>query len=134
MQASTTTSVRPPSSGDEAGRDLGQDVGVGAGRAGQLRLGQRREAPRADERARHSPGVGRDEVAGVVARDGAGGREHADALRTRQLGRRLDRRHGADERDREALPQRRQHQGRGGVAGDHDEVGRMPLDQALHDR
>ena len=45
---------------------------------------------------------------------------------------RLDRRHRADERHREARPQRRQHEGRGGVAGDHDEVGLMRRDEVGH--
>ena len=81
---------------------------------------------RADERRRaHAVGVGRDQVARIVARDGAGGREHGDAaasataraagliagtVPTKGIGKRC--------------AQRRQHQRRGGVAGDDDEVGR----------
>ena len=47
---------------------------------------------------------------------------------------RLDRRHRADERHREARAQLRQHQRRGGVAGDHHEVGPVRRDQLVHHR
>lgn len=46
---------------------------------------------------------------------------------------RLDCRDGADEGDGEAGPERRQHQRRGGIAGDHREVGVKARDEALHD-
>ena len=73
--------------------------------------------------------------AGVVARHRARRRQHADHAGLRRLGRRLDRRHRADERQ-VAIggAQRRQHQGRSGVAGDHGDVGRVAVDQLAHHR
>ena len=56
------------------------------------------------------------------------------SLDLRRRAGRLDRRHGADERHREARPQLRQHQGRRGVAGDHHDVGRVRRDQLRHQR
>ncbi len=74
-----------------------------------------------------------DEVAGVVARDGAGRGENGDHARTRLLRRRFYGRHRADEGNLgPAGAQMRQHQGGGGVAGDDDAIGRKLKNQPLH--
>ena len=113
----------------EARRDLREQRLVAHRRAGKLRLGVGGKLFRADERDPAVLGVVADQRAGIFARDRGLGAEHRDASRDRGGASRLDRRHSADERRREAPAQLGQRYGRGGVAGDDDDVGPVRADQ-----
>src|SRR5262249_34385253 len=56
-----------------------------------------------------------------------------NAFRARDAAGRLDRGHGADERHAKTRAQMRQHQGRGCIASNHDEIGTVGLDQFGHE-
>ena len=89
------------------------------------RFRERGEMRRADQRDVAALAEIADQRAGVFALHRRLGAEHRDALRARRRAGRLDRRHRADERHGEPRAQMRQHDGRGGVAGDHHDVGRV---------
>ena len=103
-----------------------------ARRATPPRRVRRAAASRPGDRA--AVGEVADQGAGVFALNRRFGAEHRHELGLRGCAGRLDRRHGADERHFEVRPQLRQHQRRGGVAGDHHEVGPVRRDQLAHHR
>ena len=99
MGAGEDDVIRPPAVLlDETGRDLAGDLRVVDRLAAHDALGDRRERGGADERHLAIGGVIAHERVRIVARDRPTGRQHADQPRARSLGRRLDRRHHADER------------------------------------
>lgn len=114
---------------DEAGCDFGGDRLIRHRLAGHFRLGIARQPRRADQRDAAGRGMGADEVLRIVARDRTRRRQDGDAPRRRGERGRLDRRHRADEGQRETLAQGRQRQRGGRVAGDHDEIGSPERDQ-----
>ena len=124
----------PPVPLDEARRDLAGDVGVVDRGVVQRGLGEPGEMRRADQGDVAALAEIADQRAGVFALHRRLGAEHRDEPRPRGDAGRLDGRHGADERHGEARAQMRQHQGGGGVAGDHHEIGRVGRDQLLHQR
>ena len=120
---------------DETGRDLPGDLGVFDRLAAQEPLGERGEDGRADQGDLAVGGVLADERMGIVARHRPARRQHADQPRARGAGGRLDRRHDADERQiRMGASQMRQREGRGGAAGDDDDVGAAVRDNSRHHR
>ena len=119
---------------DEAGGDLGQHVAVADRLALQGRLGEAGKPGRADQRHLAAAGIMLDQPACVVARHGSRRRQNRDEAVAAARGGGLHRRNGADEGDGETGPQRREHQRRGRVAGDDDEVGMEARDQPLHHR
>ncbi len=119
---------------DEAGRELGRDVLVAHALAAEGGFRQRGELAGADQRHLAALRKIRDQLAGVFPLHGAPGAEHRDAAGLRRGAGRLDRRHGADEGQAVGITQMRHHQGRCRVAGDHDEVGRVSLDQLADQR
>ena len=66
---------------------------------------------------------------GVFAAHGRLRAEHGDALGARLRAGGLDRRHRADERHRKARAQFGERESRGRVAGDDDQIGRVPRDR-----
>ena len=126
-------SVRRPSRATKQGAISRRDALVRDRLALHEGFGQAGESARADQSHLAMAGEFPDQVAGIVARHRAGRGQHRDQPRLRHFGRRLDRGHRADEGNlRPARAQDRQHQGRGGVAGDDHAIGRMVRDQALH--
>ena len=119
---------------DEAGRQLRGDIRVRERFAAQFGLGERGEARRADQRDVRAVGEVVDELAGVFPADRGLGPEHRHPPRDRRRAGRLDRRHRPDERHAELRAQVRQHERRGGVAGDDDEAGTVGIDQFAHER
>ena len=117
----------------KARRDLGAKRVVADRRAVKLRLGIGGERLRSDQRDAAIAGIIADQRAGIFARDRRLGAEHGNAARRGIRASRLDRRHGADERQREFFAQIGQHDGRSGVAGDDDEIGPMRRDQLAHE-
>ena len=91
---------------DKGGGDLGEDAGVIAtGFRRHRRFGERRQAGWRRRGYVHVCREALDEVARIVARHGAGRREHADEADSRLFRRRLDRRDRADEGKAVARPQ-----------------------------
>ena len=120
---------------NEARRDLARDLSFVDGFAAHHALGDDGKQRRADQRHLAIGGVLAHQRMGVIARHGAARRQHADQPRPRRRRRRLDRRHGADERQaRIGGPQRGQSQGGGGAAGDDDDIGLGFADQPRHHR
>ena len=74
-----------------------------------------------------------DERTGVFATNRRLGAEHRHALAGGARAGGLDRRHGPDEGNGEPRAQMRQHQGRGGIAGEHDEIGAVFGDEVGHE-
>ena len=99
-------SVRAPSSRKHGAISVSSASSLDR-RAGKLRLGVGGKLLRADERDPAVLGVVADQRAGIFARDRRLGAEHRDASRDRGGASRLDRRHSADERHREAPAQTR---------------------------
>ena len=130
MQASTIVSVRRPL--DEA-RPALRNERVGDRHALELGLCELRKPRRADERdvaAVGEAGSAHGYIRGSPCRRA----EHRDALADRAGAGRLDREHGADEGHGIGRAQMREDEGRGGVAGDDDEVGAVGRDQLAHER
>ncbi len=134
VHASTTVSVRRPASS--------MKQGASSAATSASATGSPRSAASASEASRPEPtsvtsaplAKSSDQFPGVFAADGCLGAEHRDPPRHRAGTGRLDRRHGPDERDRILLAQVRQNQRRGGVAGDHDQIGVVAGDQFAHQR
>jgi hypothetical protein len=134
MRAGEHDRVGAPAAGiDEARRNLARDQIIRNRRPIELLLRETREPRRADQRDIAAVGEVADERTGIFAADGGLRAEHRHALGARDRAGRLDRRHGADERHAKARAQMRQHQRRGGVAGDDDQVGPVRLDQLAHE-
>ena len=78
-------------------------------------------------------GIAADEVVRIVARHRARRRQNRDQVRFRMGGGRLHRRHRADEgKPGKCVAQMRQDEGRGGVAGDDDEIGPIGGNELSH--
>ena len=119
----------------ETGRDLAGDSGIVDRLAAHGALGDGRKIGGADERHFAICGVVAHQGVGIVARDRAPGRENADQARPRFARRGLDRRHGADERKlRIGGPEMGKRKGRGGAAGNDDDVGGLLGDYPSHHR
>ena len=100
MQASTTVSVRALSSRKQGPISIAISASL-AGSASELRLSESREVLRADQRDLTIAGIVADQRARIFTRDRCLRAEHRDAPGDRAGAGRLDRRHRADERDRE---------------------------------
>ena len=119
---------------DEAGREFGRYRAVADRFAAQRRLRQRGEIRRTHQRHVAALREVTDQRPGVFALDGASGAQHRHAFGLRTGAGRLDRGHRSDKGDLVLLAQMRHHQRGGGVAGDHDKVGRMRGDQFADQR
>ena len=125
----------PPFNLHEARRDLLARSRRGrSARRASAASASARQLRRADQP--HVAGLRKalDQLARIVALHRAGRGEHRDDAALRLLRRRLDRRHRADERHGEALPERRQDQRRRGVAGDDDRRRPVLGDELAHQR
>ena len=102
--------------------------------AGELGLGELDQLGRAVADDRAVGGELRGEVVDIGLAHGRFGAEHADHAALRNLGRRLDRRHRADDRQVERRADVVERDGRGGVAGDHGEARPEALDEPAEQR
>ena len=132
MRAGQHDGVRARAIVAKAGIDFGSDPRIAYRRAGEFCFRVTGECFRPDERHFAIVGVVADQRMRIFARDRRLGAEDGDTARDGRRACRFDRRDGADERQCELLPQVGEHDGRGSVAGDDDEVGLLRFDQSPH--
>src|SRR6185437_3583758 len=119
---------------DKTGRELGKNIVIADVVAAQSAFGERGQLRRTHQRHLATSCEIADQPPRIFALDRAPRAEHRNPARPRLRAGRLYRRNRAHKGNFIGLSQIRHHERGGGVAGDHDQIGRVAVDQVTDQR